>query len=144
MGPETGRCRRTDGKTWRCRRDVVPDQKYCERHMHRGRSRKRVEAGVNLQSNLHTTTCSNSDTTTTTCSVKTSQKIKSRNLADTSSKFPTLIPGDCQSKKPSPSKSKGLINTVATVDTSANGKSKPSNALVKKAESSRSVTIKSQ
>lgn len=33
---ELGRCRRTDGKKWRCRRDVIPDQKYCARHMHRG------------------------------------------------------------------------------------------------------------
>ncbi|CAM6123089.1 unnamed protein product [Calypogeia fissa] len=39
--PEPGRCRRTDGKKWRCSRDVVPDQKYCERHMHRGRHRSR-------------------------------------------------------------------------------------------------------
>ncbi|KAL3690372.1 hypothetical protein R1sor_016681 [Riccia sorocarpa] len=39
--PEPGRCRRTDGKKWRCSRDVVPDQKYCERHMHRGRHRAR-------------------------------------------------------------------------------------------------------
>eukprot|EP00249_Psilotum_nudum_P020561 c27758_g1_i1 orf=880-1803(+) len=37
--PEPGRCRRTDGKKWRCSRDVVPNQKYCERHMHRGRHR---------------------------------------------------------------------------------------------------------
>ena len=37
MDPELGRCRRTDGKKWRCSKDVVPDQKYCERHMHRGR-----------------------------------------------------------------------------------------------------------
>ncbi|KAF8380402.1 hypothetical protein HHK36_027888 [Tetracentron sinense] len=36
MEPEPGRCRRTDGKKWRCTKDVVPDQKYCERHMHRG------------------------------------------------------------------------------------------------------------
>ncbi|KAH7664635.1 Growth-regulating factor protein [Dioscorea alata] len=41
MEPEPGRCRRTDGKKWRCSRDVVPDQKYCERHMHRGRNRSR-------------------------------------------------------------------------------------------------------
>ncbi|XP_042504130.1 growth-regulating factor 10-like [Macadamia integrifolia] len=53
MEPEPGRCRRTDGKKWRCSKDVVPDQKYCERHMHRGRnrSRKHVEA-----SHLTTTT----------------------------------------------------------------------------------------
>ncbi|XXG77530.1 hypothetical protein AAC387_Pa08g1668 [Persea americana] len=39
--PEPGRCRRTDGKKWRCSRDAAPDQKYCERHMHRGRPRSR-------------------------------------------------------------------------------------------------------
>ncbi|WOL10915.1 hypothetical protein Cni_G19674 [Canna indica] len=44
--PEPGRCRRTDGKKWRCSRDAVADQKYCERHMNRGRhrSRKHVES----------------------------------------------------------------------------------------------------
>ncbi|KAJ8626509.1 hypothetical protein MRB53_019816 [Persea americana] len=49
MEPEPGRCRRTDGKKWRCSKDVVPDQKYCERHMHRGRqrSRKPVEGPSN-------------------------------------------------------------------------------------------------
>lgn len=41
MDPEPGRCRRTDGKKWRCSRDVVGGQKYCERHMHRGRNRSR-------------------------------------------------------------------------------------------------------
>ncbi|XP_010526699.1 PREDICTED: growth-regulating factor 1-like isoform X2 [Tarenaya hassleriana] len=46
MDPEPGRCRRTDGKKWRCSRDAVPDQKYCERHINRGRhrSRKPVES----------------------------------------------------------------------------------------------------
>ncbi|XP_047323253.1 growth-regulating factor 2-like [Impatiens glandulifera] len=39
--PEPGRCRRTDGKKWRCAKDAVPDQKYCERHMNRGRHRSR-------------------------------------------------------------------------------------------------------
>ncbi|GER33715.1 growth-regulating factor 4 [Striga asiatica] len=48
MDPEPGRCRRTDGKKWRCSRDVVAGHKYCERHMHRGRnrSRKPVEAAA--------------------------------------------------------------------------------------------------
>ncbi|KAK4478716.1 hypothetical protein RD792_014214 [Penstemon davidsonii] len=41
MDPEPGRCRRTDGKKWRCSRDVVAGQKYCERHVHRGRNRSR-------------------------------------------------------------------------------------------------------
>ncbi|KAJ3695573.1 hypothetical protein LUZ60_000950 [Juncus effusus] len=43
--PEPGRCRRTDGKKWRCSKEAYPDSKYCEKHMHRGknRSRKPVE-----------------------------------------------------------------------------------------------------
>ncbi|GAA0143826.1 hypothetical protein LIER_04419 [Lithospermum erythrorhizon] len=41
MDPEPGRCRRTDGKKWRCSRDIVPGHKYCERHVHRGRNRSR-------------------------------------------------------------------------------------------------------
>ena len=40
---ELGRCRRTDGKKWRCRRGVVANQKYCEMHMHRG-SKQHMEA----------------------------------------------------------------------------------------------------
>lgn len=54
--PEPGRCKRTDGKKWRCSRDVAPDQKYCERHMHRGRprSRKHVEVHVNTNANKRT------------------------------------------------------------------------------------------
>ncbi|KAM3319709.1 growth-regulating factor 8 isoform X1 [Capsicum chacoense] len=47
---EQGRCKRTDGKKWRCSRDVAPLQKYCERHMHRGRprSRKHVEVHADV------------------------------------------------------------------------------------------------
>ncbi|KAF9625009.1 hypothetical protein IFM89_017005 [Coptis chinensis] len=50
--PEPGRCRRTDGKKWRCSKDAYPDSKYCERHMHRGRnrSRKPVETQTITQS----------------------------------------------------------------------------------------------
>lgn len=42
---EPGRCKRTDGKKWRCSKEAYPDSRYCERHMHRGknRSRKPVE-----------------------------------------------------------------------------------------------------
>ncbi|MBA0728573.1 hypothetical protein Golax_001461, partial [Gossypium laxum] len=45
VDPEPGRCRRTDGKKWRCSKLAYTDSKYCERHMHRGknRSRKNVE-----------------------------------------------------------------------------------------------------
>ena len=53
MEPEPGRCRRTDGKKWRCSRDVVQGHKYCERHVHRGRGRSRkpveVEAAVPIR-----------------------------------------------------------------------------------------------
>ncbi|KAJ4728527.1 Growth-regulating factor like [Melia azedarach] len=46
MDPEPGRCRRTDGKKWRCSKDAHPGSKYCERHMNRSRyrSRKPVES----------------------------------------------------------------------------------------------------
>lgn len=42
---EPSRCRRTDGKKWRCSRDAVGDLRYCERHINRSRyrSRKHVE-----------------------------------------------------------------------------------------------------
>ncbi|XP_034924876.1 growth-regulating factor 6 isoform X2 [Populus alba] len=50
--PEPGRCRRTDGKKWRCSKEAYPDSKYCERHMHRGknRSRKPVEVATQRKS----------------------------------------------------------------------------------------------
>lgn len=41
IDPEPGRCRRTDGKKWRCSKEAYTDSKYCERHMHRGRNRSR-------------------------------------------------------------------------------------------------------
>ncbi|KAG2325819.1 hypothetical protein Bca52824_008547 [Brassica carinata] len=41
VDPEPGRCKRTDGKKWRCSRDVVGSYKYCDRHIHRGRNRSR-------------------------------------------------------------------------------------------------------
>ena len=62
MDPEPSRCRRTDGKKWRCSKNTVLNQKYCDRHMHRGckRSRKHVETSLvnsslitKLSGNLH-------------------------------------------------------------------------------------------
>ncbi|KAF5748728.1 hypothetical protein HS088_TW04G00686 [Tripterygium wilfordii] len=52
IDPEPGRCRRTDGKKWRCSKDACPDSKYCERHMNKGRirSRKPVELQNTSQS----------------------------------------------------------------------------------------------
>lgn len=66
--PEAGRCRRTDGKKWRCSRDVVANQKYCERHMNRGRhrSRKHVEGCIDhavklIPATAHTKTVSSGE-----------------------------------------------------------------------------------
>ncbi|KAH8972222.1 hypothetical protein BDL97_02G184500 [Sphagnum fallax] len=68
--PEPGRCRRTDGKKWRCGRDVVPDQKYCERHVHRGRNRSRKHAadGGGQAGGASTSSGGNTTTATTTSS----------------------------------------------------------------------------
>ncbi|KAF6139194.1 hypothetical protein GIB67_040341 [Kingdonia uniflora] len=46
IDPEPGRCRRTDGKKWRCAKEAFSDSKYCERHMHRGRNRSRKQVEV--------------------------------------------------------------------------------------------------
>uniref|UniRef100_A0A804HUE6 Growth-regulating factor n=2 Tax=Musa acuminata TaxID=4641 RepID=A0A804HUE6_MUSAM len=48
VDPEPGRCRRTDGKKWRCSKEAFPDSKYCERHMHRGKSRSRKPVELSL------------------------------------------------------------------------------------------------
>ncbi|XVF12858.1 hypothetical protein REPUB_Repub08aG0156100 [Reevesia pubescens] len=51
--PEPWRCRRTDGKKWRCSRDVAPDQKYCERHSHKSRPRSRKPVELPNHSNIN-------------------------------------------------------------------------------------------
>jgi hypothetical protein len=58
IDPEPGRCRRTDGKKWRCSKEAFPDSKYCERHMHRGknRSRKPVEVLRTTSTNTNPST----------------------------------------------------------------------------------------
>ncbi|XP_059432464.1 growth-regulating factor 1 isoform X3 [Corylus avellana] len=58
IDPEPGRCRRTDGKKWRCSKEAFPDSKYCERHMHRGknRSRKPVEVLKTTSTNTNPST----------------------------------------------------------------------------------------
>ena len=48
LDPEPWRCRRTDGKKWRCSKEAAPDSKYCERHMHRGRNRSRKPVETQL------------------------------------------------------------------------------------------------
>ncbi|GAB4846854.1 hypothetical protein Ancab_025863 [Ancistrocladus abbreviatus] len=79
--PEPGRCRRTDGKKWRCSRDAVPEQKYCERHMNRGRhrSRKPVEGQTGQAASGPTSTkvapMSSSMTSSVTASGSTSNSL---------------------------------------------------------------------
>ncbi|CAI9762515.1 unnamed protein product [Fraxinus pennsylvanica] len=52
--PEPGRCKRTDGKKWRCSKEVAPNQKYCERHLHRGRPRSRKPVEVKNNASICT------------------------------------------------------------------------------------------
>ncbi|KAL3645506.1 hypothetical protein CASFOL_010686 [Castilleja foliolosa] len=47
--PEPWRCKRTDGKKWRCSRDVAPHHKYCERHAQKTRSRSRKHVEITSQ-----------------------------------------------------------------------------------------------
>ncbi|KAI4377472.1 hypothetical protein MLD38_015090 [Melastoma candidum] len=86
---EPGRCRRTDGKKWRCSKEAYPDSKYCERHMHRGknRSRKHVETTIpptqqpitlssssSSSSNPATTALSSSETSNASLSISSMNK----------------------------------------------------------------------
>ncbi|KAI3786209.1 hypothetical protein L1987_45343 [Smallanthus sonchifolius] len=62
---EPGRCRRTDGKKWRCSKEAYPDSKYCERHMHRGRNRSRKPVELSSSSSTATTLNVSSSPSTT-------------------------------------------------------------------------------
>lgn len=62
--PEPWRCRRTDGKKWRCSRDVAPDQKYCERHAHKSRPRSRKPVEIQSHNNNVNTSALNVTPTT--------------------------------------------------------------------------------
>ncbi|KAL9256516.1 Growth-regulating factor 5-like protein [Drosera capensis] len=64
LDPEPGRCRRTDGKKWRCSKEAYPDSKYCERHMHRGKNRSRKPVEV-----LTTTAAAAASVTITTAEI---------------------------------------------------------------------------
>ncbi|CAI5467740.1 unnamed protein product [Closterium sp. Yama58-4] len=76
VDPEPFRCRRTDGKKWRCAREVVAEQKYCERHLHRGRNRARklndkATPGTSLVADDGETTPTATTATTTTATTGT-------------------------------------------------------------------------
>ncbi|XP_031275273.1 growth-regulating factor 1-like [Pistacia vera] len=92
--PEPGRCRRTDGKKWRCSRDAVADQKYCERHINRGRhrSRKPVEGQTGHAASGTTNLKVVPMTSSVSTSVITSDGA-SNSLAITQHQFKNLQPG---------------------------------------------------
>ncbi|KAK3036335.1 hypothetical protein RJ639_031742 [Escallonia herrerae] len=105
MDPEPGRCRRTDGKKWRCKRDVVPSLRYCEQHLHRGtqRSRKYVESSNSI------------------AELDTSTAIKSENTLDGSKSFLLPVSANLQLTTPS---SLDSDNDPATITSSADGNSR--------------------
>uniref|UniRef100_A0A0A9F0Q1 Growth-regulating factor n=1 Tax=Arundo donax TaxID=35708 RepID=A0A0A9F0Q1_ARUDO len=65
LDPEPWRCRRTDGKKWRCSKEAHPESKYCERHMHRGRNRSRKPVESKTASPAHQSQPQLSTVTTT-------------------------------------------------------------------------------
>lgn len=79
MDPEPGRCRRTDGKKWRCSRDVVAGQKYCERHVHRGRNRSRKPVEIHTPNTSTTTTTNNNNNNTNTTTAGCGGTLKATN-----------------------------------------------------------------
>ncbi|XVF86897.1 hypothetical protein PTKIN_Ptkin18bG0077700 [Pterospermum kingtungense] len=83
--PEPGRCRRTDGKKWRCSKEAYPNSKYCERHMHRGRSRSRKHVEVNSTPAATTPTTPPPPPTATTTSILPSMATSSFSFSQPSS-----------------------------------------------------------
>ncbi|WJX90940.1 hypothetical protein P8452_72785 [Trifolium repens] len=83
IDPEPGRCRRTDGKKWRCSKEAYPDSKYCERHMHRGKNRSRKPVEV-----LKTST-TNTDSAAATSSILSMTKNSSFDPDNTAALNPT-------------------------------------------------------
>ncbi|KAK4839672.1 hypothetical protein QYF36_023887 [Acer negundo] len=82
--PEPGRCRRTDGKKWRCSKEAYPDSKYCERHMHRGRNRSRKPVEIISSSSSTSSSSSSSSSSSTKATATTlisSSTLLNRNLS---------------------------------------------------------------
>ncbi|RDX90871.1 Growth-regulating factor 5 [Mucuna pruriens] len=94
VDPEPGRCRRTDGKKWRCSKEAYPDSKYCERHMHRGRNRSRKPVEVS------STTSTATNTSQTIPSYSRNPSLTNPNITSPSSfpfsPLPSSIPSDSQ------------------------------------------------
>lgn len=91
--PEPGRCRRTDGKKWRCSKDAYPDSKYCERHMHRGRNRSRKPVESQTASQSLSTAVSHVNTVSSTVSVNKSYQSLGSGSFQNSHLYPTSSSG---------------------------------------------------
>ena len=87
--PEPGRCRRTDGKKWRCSKEAYPDSKYCERHMHRGRSRSRKPVEL---------TSSTTTTATTTPLTSINRNLSNPTISPSSSSYSFSHPSSAESE----------------------------------------------
>lgn len=94
---EPGRCRRTDGKKWRCSRDVAPNQKYCERHMHRGRPRSRKHVELQQQQQQQQHSISNLSLNNTIIDKDNIAPPKKTRLSDSSSSNPQCVASNLQS-----------------------------------------------
>eukprot|EP00249_Psilotum_nudum_P008771 c21499_g2_i2 orf=880-2160(+) len=107
--PEPGRCRRTDGKKWRCAKEAVPDQKYCERHMNRGRNRSRKPAdspasGLSQVSGVSSTISSSVSPSTTTSTGSENHGVSNTHFVPNSNSAAATLGGDAcfrQQTKPS-------------------------------------------
>lgn len=97
IDPEPGRCRRTDGKKWRCSKEAFPDSKYCERHMHRGKNRSRKPVEV-----LKTTTGTNSNSTPSSHTPTLVSSIN-KNLSNNSLSSHSSLPSEAQNRHLHPS-----------------------------------------
>lgn len=91
VDPQPHRCRRTDGKKWRCAKNVVPNQKYCERHMHRGRNRSRKPVETSQVNSLFATKASS----------KSHTKPASNGEFESNAKLLAIQPSDTSSSTPS-------------------------------------------
>ncbi|KAK9755993.1 hypothetical protein RND81_01G065400 [Saponaria officinalis] len=71
IDPEPGRCKRTDGKKWRCSKEAHQDSKYCEKHMHRSKSKaKKQFNALNNNNIINISPTKTAITTTSSAAVK--------------------------------------------------------------------------
>ncbi|OMO50924.1 Growth-regulating factor 8 [Corchorus capsularis] len=140
--PEPGRCRRTDGKKWRCSRDAVADQKYCERHMNRGRHRSRKP--VESQSGHSAAATTTATTTKLMPTVSSSASVvvgtagggsgESNSLTIAQQQFKNLQPGSASNLSAAPPLNRLLLNkdNVDVISPTGDLKSKENPFLIPK------------